>query len=59
VLYRNEHDPVGPPDLAWARPFQEAIRIESRSGPGGHPFADYAANGSVQGAFAFVLAHLP
>ena len=58
AAFSNTGDPVCAQGDAWARRHPEALAATVRRAPGGHPFADYEANGSVVAAFAFVLEHL-
>jgi pimeloyl-ACP methyl ester carboxylesterase len=55
ALFRNEDDPLHDPRVACQ---QLPVGLHARAmglRAGGHPFGDYASNGTVSDAFAFVL----
>jgi hypothetical protein len=57
ALYRNAHDPVDAP-LEVRRRLAGLDVTVTGAGPGGHPFSDYAANGTIAAAFRFVVERL-
>lgn len=58
ALFRNQDDPLHDPRVA-AQQLPVAFHARAMGlRPGGHPFVDYAANGTVRDAFAFVLGRL-
>lgn len=58
AAFTNQDD-LAPPPARLAAAAPRALRVQAMpQRPGGHPFADYAANGSVAAAFRFVLARL-
>lgn len=58
AAFTNQDD-MAPPPARLAAVAPRALRVRAMpQRPGGHPFADYAANGSVAAAFRFVLERL-
>lgn len=58
ALFRNQDDPLHDPFVA-AQQLPRAFGARAMGlRPGGHPYVDYVANGTVPDAFAFVLERL-
>ena len=57
AYFMNDRDPAGG-DAGWLAQLPPTLQFRQHKAPGSHSYADYAENGSVVGAFRFVLERL-